>query len=153
MSKATIQFLDYSGEQSSVTFNMENPSGAAYDWAQLAADLDAVADAIEAVSLCPRGKDSLFIDVAAGSVSYPADENAQREAGLRIFYHDTTTNKKYHVTIPGPDKSLMAVQATDVVDWSGTEMAALETAFEANVLSPDGNAVQIDKGVLVGRRN
>jgi hypothetical protein len=47
----------------------------------------------------------------------------------------------------------MAVQATDVVDWGGAEMAALETAFEANVLSPDGNAVQIDKGVLIGRRN
>lgn len=153
MSLATIQYLDYSGEKSNVSFNVPTPSGASYDWASLAAQVDAVGDAIDAVCLCTRGPDSLNVKIQDGSVAFPSDENAQREAGLRIFYHDTVNNKKYHVTIPGPDKSLMAVQGTDVVDWAGTEMAALETAFEANVLSPDGNAVQIDLGRLVGRRN
>jgi len=153
MSLATIQYLDYSGEKSSVSFNVDTPSGAAYDFAQLIADVDTVGDAIDAVCLCTRGPDSLKVELQAGSITLPSDEDAQREAGLRIFYHDTTNNKKYHVTIPGPDKSLMAVQATDIVDWAGTEMAALEAAFEANVLSPDGNAVSIDKGTLVGRRN
>lgn len=153
MSLATILYLDYSGERSSVSFNVGSPSGAAYDWAGLAADVDAVGDAIDAICLCTRVKDTLNVEIQDGSVAYPASADAQREAGLRIFYHDTVNNKKYHVTIPGPDKSLMAVQATDKVDWAGAEMAALETAFEANVLSPEGNAVQIDKGVLVGRRN
>jgi hypothetical protein len=153
MSLATIQYLDYSGEKSSVSFNVATPSGAAYDFDALIADVDAVADAIDAVCLCTRGPDTLRVEMAAGSVTLPTDENAQREAGLRIFYHDATNNKKYHVTIPGPDKSLMAVQGFDYVDWAGAEMVALETAFEANVLSPDGNAVVIDKGTLVGRRN
>lgn len=153
MSLANIQYLDYSGEKSSVSFNVATPSGAAFDWDALAAVVDAVADVIDDVCLCTRGPDSIRVELAAGSVAYPVSEDAQREAGLRIFYHDTSTNKKYHVTIPGPDKSLMAVAGTDRVDWAGTEMAALETAFEANVLSPDGNAVAIDNGFLVGRRN
>lgn len=153
MSLATIQYLDYSGEKSLVSFNVDTPSGASYDWASLVAKVDAVGDAIDAVCLCTRGPDAVRTTVQAGSASYPSDENAQREAGLRIFYHDTTTQEKFHITIPGPDKSLMAVQGTDVVDWSGTEMAALETALEANMLSPNGNAIQIDKGVLIGRRN
>lgn len=153
MSLATIQFLDISEEKSSVSFNVGTPSGASYDWDALAAVVDTVGDAIEAVTLCTRGPETLRVPLAAGSVTLPTDEFAQRELGLRIFYHDTTNNKKYHVTIPGPDASLMVTQGFDYVDWSGTEMAALETAFEANVLSPDGNAVQIDKGVIVGRRN
>lgn len=153
MSLATIQYLDFSGEKSSVAFNVATPSGATFDWDALAAVVDTVGDAIDAVCLCTRGPDSIRVQIADGSVSYPASEDAQREAGLRIFYHDTTNNKKYHLTIPGPDKSKMAVAGTDRVDWADTDMAALETAFEANVLSPDGNAVQIDNGFLVGRRN
>lgn len=153
MSLATIQFLDISREKSSVAFNVATPSGAAYDWDALAAVVDTVADAIEAVCLCTRGPESLRVEMAAGSVATPSDDFAQRELGLRIFYIDTTTNKKYHVTIPGPDASLMVSSGFDEVDWSGAEMAALETAFEANVLSPDGNAVQITTGKIVGRRN
>jgi hypothetical protein len=153
MSKATIQYTDFSGEVSSVSFNVDTPSGAAYDFASLVAAVDGIGDAIDAVCLCTRGNDSLFMKLQDGSILYPADENAQREAGLRVFYHDGTNNKKYHLTIPGPDKSLMAVAGTDLVDWAGAEMAALEAALEADVLSPDGNAIIIDKGVLVGRRN
>lgn len=153
MSLATIQYLDFSGEKSSVAFNVATPSGATFDWDALEAVVDTVGDAIDAICLCTRGPDSLRVEMQAGSVDYPASEDAQREAGLRIFYHDSSNNKKYHVTIPGPDKSLMAVAGTDRVDWAGAEMAALETAFEANVLSPDGNAVVIDNGFLVGRRN
>lgn len=153
MSLANIQWLDHSGEKSSTAFNVATPSGAAYDWDALAAIVDGIIDVFEDVCLCTRGPESVRVELAAGAVTYPASEDAQREAGLRIFYHDTTTNKKYHLTIPGPDKSLMAVAGTDRVDWAGTEMAALETAFEANVLSPEGNAVSIDGGRLVGRRN
>ena len=153
MSLATIKFLDYSDEVSTVSFNVATPSGASYDWAALAASIDAVGDVIADVSLCTRSKEQVNVALADGSLARPVSTAAQREVGLRIFYVDDTTQKKYHVTIPGPDTSLMASPGFDIVDWSGTEMAALETAFEANVLSPDGNAVSILTGKIVGRRN
>ena len=153
MSLATIKFLDFSDEVSTVSFNVATPSGAAYDWAALAASVDAVGDAIEAVTLCTRSKEQVNVALQAGSLARPSSESAQRELGLRIFYVDDTTQKKYHVTIPGPDVSLMASPGFDIVDWSGAEMVTLETDFEANVLSPDGNAVSILTGKIVGRRN
>lgn len=153
MSLANISFLDFSGEKSSVSFNVVTPSGATYDWDAFAVIIDGIIDAIEAVSLCTRGPENVRVELAAGSVTLPTDEEAQRELGLRVFYHDTTTNKKYHVTIPGPDLSLMATAGFDLVDWTGTEMAALETALEANVKSPTGGAISVDKGAIVGRRN
>lgn len=153
MSKVTVKFLDFSDEVSNVAFHMADPSGAAYDWDALAADISTVSDAIAAVSLCTQSKEQINVDVAAGSLTRPSDEHAQREAGLRVFYVDTTTQKKYHFTIPGPDNSLMASAGFDVVDWSGAEMVTLETALEANVLSPDGNAIAILTGKIIGRRN
>lgn len=153
MSKATIRWRDYSGEYSSTAFNLDDPSGATYDWAALEGALDAVGDAMEAVTFCTRGKESIAAQVTLGSDAYPTDEEAQRELALRIFYQDDVTGKKYHVSLPGPQLPLMVSLGFDVVSWSGAEMIALETAFEANVLSPDGNAVSIVTGTIVGRRN
>lgn len=153
MSLATISFLDFSGEKSSVSFNLADPSGATFDWDALVAKLDGIGDVIDDVCLCTRGNDSLRVVAQIGSMAFPADEEAQRELGLRIFYVDTTTWKKYHFTIPGPNLPLMVVTGHDRVDWSGTEMAALETALEADMLSPDGNAIQLTDGFIVGRRN
>lgn len=153
MSVVSIKYLDYSDEVSTVSFNVETPSGAAYDWAALETSIDAVHDAIDAVSLCTRSKEQVSVPTDLGSQARPADEEAQREVGLRVFYIDNTTQKKYHLTIPGPELALMASPGFDIVDWSGTEMAALETALEANVLSPTGGAISILTGKIVGRRN
>lgn len=153
MSLATIQFLDFSGEKSSVAFNLVTPSGATYDWDALEATLDTIGDAIEAICLCTRGPENIRVEAAPGSVTLPTDEEAQRELALRIFYHDDTSNKKYHVSIPGPDLAQMAVAGQDVVDFSAGAMATLLAALESDMLSPEGNAIVVDKGVIVGRRN
>ncbi len=51
MSLATIQFLDFSGEKSSVAFNLVTPTGATYDWDALEAILDGIADAIRHIDV------------------------------------------------------------------------------------------------------
>lgn len=153
MAKVTLRYLDFSREYSTVSFNLGDPSGAAFDWSAFAGVIDTVNDAIEAVTLCTRGPESVFVELAQGSALLPADEDAQREAGLRIFYSDTVNGRKGHMTIPGPDKSIMAQQGFDEVSWADAAMVTLESAIEGNVLSRDGNAISIDKGVLVGRRN
>ena len=153
MAKVNLRFLDFSDEASQVAFNVADPSGAAYDWAGLVTAIGVVTTAIEAVTLCTRSTESISIKTDLGSLVRPTDEEAQREMALRVFYVDNTTQKKYHLTIPGPQVDLMASAGFDVVDWSGTEMAALETALEAGILSPDGNAISILTGKIVGRRN
>ena len=153
MSKVTLSYLDYSAESSRTGLYFADPAGAAFDWAGLATAVDAVNDAVEAVTLCIRGPEAISVQLAVGSAATPTDQDAQRENGLRVFYQDQTNGRKGNFTIPGPDKSLMGIQGTDLVDWSGTEMAALETAIEANCLSRDGNAIQILYGKLIGRNN
>lgn len=153
MSKVTLSYLDFSGETSRTGLYFADPSGAAFDWASLAAAIDAVNDAIEAVTLCTRGSELISVTLASPATPYPTDEDAQRESGLRVFYQDQVNGRKGNFTIPGPDKSLMAVTGTDIADWGGTEMAALETALEANVKSRDGNAIQITHGRIIGRNN
>jgi hypothetical protein len=59
-----------------------------------------------------------------------------------------------HFTIPAPDPEGAWLQpGTDLVDASETDIAALIVALEANVLSPDGNAIDVSGIYEVGRRN
>jgi hypothetical protein len=153
MALVNVKFLDFSDEASAVSFNVADPSGATYDWDALETAIGVVTSAIEAVSLCTRSTEQISVKTDLGSAARPADEEAQREQGLRVFYMDNTTQKKYHLTIPGPEVALMASPGFDVVDWSGSEMAALETALEAGILSPVGNAISILTGKIVGRNN
>lgn len=153
MTLVSASYLDYSGERSSVAFNVATPSGATFDWDAWDLIIDGITDVIDAVSIMRRGPVHAHTLIDTGSLELPADEEAQRELGLRIFYYDVTTLKKYHLTIPGPELALMVISGTDVVDLTGTEMAALVTEFESNVKSPDGNVIEITRGAIVGRRN
>jgi hypothetical protein len=153
MAKVTLAYQDYSSEPSRTTMHFPDPSGATYDWAQLILDVDALNDAIEAVTLCERGPENIAVQLATGTSATPSDEDAQREAGLRVFYQDQVNGRKGNFTIPGPQKSLMGVQGTDLVDWSGAEMVTLESMIETHCVSRDGNAIQILFGKLIGRNN
>lgn len=92
-------------------------------------------------------------DAIADDPSTPANGFAQRENGLRLFYHDDDNGKKYNLTIATPDSGTLAVPGTDEVPLAQTDVAALVTWLESNMLSPEGNAIVIDKAVLVGRNN
>lgn len=152
MAYITFTYRDHSDEMSSVAFQVTNPAADGTDLVALKALNQAIDDALEALTLCVNGKESWTINVIENP-ALPSDEDAQRESGLRVFCHDSVENKKFHFTIPGPDKSLVAIQGTDYIDLAGTEMAALVTAVEAGALSPWGNATFVDKAKLVGRNN
>lgn len=85
----------------------------------------------------------------------PTSESAQRERKWLVFYHDTTTSKKYRVEIPTALLTSNLVAGTDLADLAATNVAAFVTAFEAVVKDPDTglNAVAIDKIQHVGRRS
>jgi len=157
MSEAAFNMIGFSGERSSVRIGLPLLTGANYDDVTGNGATDNVGVlriAIGAISLLN------FENIVVSAVTHPdtgglpASPNAQREIGLRVFYTDDVTAKKYHITIPGPDLSLVAQAGTDVVDHTSNAAAiAFVTAFESAARSVDDNAVTVTGMRIVGRAN
>lgn len=153
----TMNMIGFSGERSRVTIGLPVLTGANYDDVTGNGATDSVGLlrlAIGAVSLLN------FESLAVAAITHPdagglpTDPFAQREVGLRVFYTDDVTSKKYHFTIPGPDLDALAQAGTDVVDHTSNATAiALVTALEAEARSPDGNAITVTGMRIVGRAN
>jgi hypothetical protein len=126
--------------------------GANFD--TVVAAMDAVGDAIEAITTCQQATESIWQALTVPSATVPTDDLAHRESGLRVFYTDDTTGKVYHFTIPGPDWALVDVLPnTDLADMTDEPLASLISAVESDVLSEVGNSVTVLRAVVVGRRN
>lgn len=93
---------------------------------------------------------SITAHQATGSI--PADATAQRETAIRFTYIDNVTNKKYRFDIPAPADAYVPTGSDDV-NMAAAVVQAFKTIFEANCVSPDGNAVTLLYGKFVGRRN
>lgn len=156
MAQVAFVMVDNSGEKSTVAFSLPVITGANYDDIAGNGVGDNVGDlriAIGAASLMN------FVNTVVQAVNYPdtpvlpTSPWAQREDGLRVFYADADGGK-YHVTIPGPDKTLFAQTGTDVVDHTSNAAAILlKNAIEANAASPSGDPVFVTGMRLVGRSN
>lgn len=151
-STVNFTFIDRSGELSTVGMNFPTTTGANIA-AQSASIVTggALADAIAALSLCTFGSSALTAAKVDNSSAIPVSAYAQRELGLLVTYADAVTGKKYHVTIPGPDWATLGQSGTDVINPAAAAWTTFCTAFEAAAVSPDGNAVNVVSGRLVGR--
>nr|CRY96562.1 hypothetical protein [uncultured prokaryote] len=149
--QVTYKVIDHSGEYSTVKVNVPD-----IDETNFAA-IETFAIALQAavVSLTAGNIASRQLTAYTKPVNdnYPAEEYAQRETGLRLFYKDNVNAKKFHVTIPAPDLSLIAVEGSDFVDMSLSVVSTVTAAMEAFMVSPYGNPITFYKGVIVGRRN
>jgi hypothetical protein len=152
-SQYSLSLRDFSGEKSQVQWSGEQITGAAFDVAAWEATHEAIADAVMLLTDCTRGKEQFSSVSVAGSEALPAIATAQREVGLRIFYQDDVTGKKYHLTIPGPQVEDYPAAGTDELDITSGDLATFVGLFEADAESEAGNAVTVYAGRLVGRRN
>ncbi len=152
-SQYSLSLLDFSGEKSVVQWSGPLLDGAAFDITAWLIAMDIIADAVIALTDCTRGKEQFSSVAQQGSEVLPAIATAQREVGLRVFYQDDTTGKKYHLTIPGPQVEDYPAAGTDDIDITAGDIAAFVTAFEANAESEAGNSVTVYAARLVGRRN
>lgn len=148
-----LTWNDYSGEKSSFGLYFPSPSGAAFDWDSFITSVEDVGDALEILSNCVLDGEQIaeVMNVTSGLPS--AIATAQREVGIRVFYHDNVTGKRYHFTIPGPAVAEYPPQGTDDIPLSNPNMASLVTLLEADCVSELGNAITVDKAKLVGRRS
>ncbi len=149
----SLSLLDFSGEKSVVQWSAPEVTGAAFDVTTWLTAMDAIADAVMDLSDCTRGKEQFSSVAQQGSEVLPSIATAQREVGLRIFYQDDTTGKKYHLTIPGPQVEDYPAAGTDELDITTGDLASFVTAFETNAESEAGNSVTVYAARLVGRRN
>jgi hypothetical protein len=82
----------------------------------------------------------------------PADPWAQREIGFRFYLTDDVNFQKSFFTIGTADLDIGSVVAgQDELDLTAAPTAAFVAWIEANVLSADGNAVTVDRAVIIGR--
>lgn len=150
-SQVSYRVIDHSGEYSNVTLNIPAVSEVNFVAAEtFALALQVAIDALTAGNIAARSMTAYTVPV---NDTYPANEYAQRETGLRLFYKDNANSKKFHVTIPAPDLSLIAEEGTDHVDMSLSVVSGVTAAMEAFMVSPYGNPVTFYKGVIVGRKN
>lgn len=152
MTKASFSIRDYSDEYTSTQLNIPDLTSANYD--ATITSVAALQTAIAAVTLGNITRVNLDVDTGlAGADDRPASPFAQRELGIRFFYQDDVNGQKYNFTVGCADLAIVAQGGTDDVDLTLSLVAAIKTAFEALIVSPDGNAVTINRGQVVGRKS
>lgn len=153
-SKTQLTFMDESGEMSRVVVYGADATAlniATLDDNAQFGTAGGIATTIASLSLCTPVK----ADLVASSTGYahtpPGSRYAQRETGLLIRYSDNVNGKMYRITVPGPDWANLGTPGSDMVLTTAPAWIAFVTAFEAQCLSPDGNAITVVDGRFVGR--
>lgn len=153
----TFTYVDNSGEYSPFaihTPDLDPLNIADYTSTLVGTELGNLKAALDALTLMNEVQIVVGATKILSPPTLPTNPNAQREQGLLIKYVDLTTNKKYRVTVPGVDRTLVAQTGTDVVDHTSNVFAvALVAAFESAVVSELGNPVAVYAMSLVGRNN
>lgn len=152
MSELVATFIDVSGEKSTATLNMNDQGGSVTitDIASLVTTAETALNGVSLATLFSVAFRQQFVDDPA---TLPASPYAQREAGMRFFYHSNVTGKKGRLTVPAPDMANCALLAgTDLFDPADTEVAALITWIESYV-TINSEAVTVDSVMYIGRNN
>lgn len=147
----TVRFRDAGQEYSTMRIPVEAAVGAT-TWTELLSYLTTAETVLGNVSIgniISIGYSQEGVSNADAPASNPF---AQRELGLRVFIVDDVTGDKSYMTVPCPDLANIALETDgDHADLTDTEVAALVTWIEANVQINDGNAVSVDRAIVVGR--
>lgn len=150
MAELVAQFMDKSGEVSTVVMKIADQIGATTMTAVIAFGTTLETE-LEAISLLRLQNIWFRQSLITEDPGLPTSEYANRENGIRVFFHNDTSNEKGRVTIPGPDLVNVARAAgSDLFDLADTELASLITWMEAN-LEFDGESVTVDRAVYIGR--
>lgn len=153
MTAVSFSVRDWSDEYGRVEFPIADQAGT-----QTVADIDTtilanLRTAVDGVTLGNIARESVRL-LEGGNDARPASALAQREFGLRVFYHLNTSGEKRNLTIPAVDIAALTIAGGgDIVELAdGGPMAALVTEIESLVVV-GGEAVTVDRAVIVGRNS
>ncbi len=152
--RVNVRLRDYSDEYTSLGLNIADIDGVTRLWTDADADADALVSHIEAHSIGTVVIAGVSQDTQAENDARPADPFAQRELGLRFYVRDTVNQELAYFTIGTADLNIGSVVAgKDELDLTAAPTAAFVTFLEGNMLSRDGNAVTVERAVIVGRNS
>ncbi len=144
MATFNIPVTDYSGENSSISAPVADGVGDAA--------LTSLFNAFDGVSLGNFGQSTLntAVNKDAGPGGASGDAFATRKLKYLCRAIDDVTLEKFEREVPAPDMSLLTGN-TDFADLTAGAGLTFKTDWDANVLSPDGNASTLQSAQLVGR--
>lgn len=147
---STFQFLDHSGEVSSLMVHLPDVTNVNFDNTVLG--MTDLRIAIEGLTLCTMGlQPEVVSEVHTDVATLPTDPYAQRERRAIFTCVDSVTGRKFKIGVPCPDLTDMGLPGTDAVNMSDVEVLAYLTALNLYAVSPEGNAFNVIKGVVEGR--
>jgi len=153
---ATMTFVDYSKEKTTVNFMLDDVLADGTNWDTLVSDVasqlalsKAAIDAITGLNHVKTGVgvSAVYEDTP---ITYPAYGH-DREIAVRFTYQDDVTGKLYRFDIADPVDIFVA--NGDEVDMGDALVIALKALVDADWRSELGNAVTLISGRKVGRRN
>lgn len=157
----SVRVRDHSDEYSVVRFPVDEMLLADV-WGDVVAKGAALRAQVDALSLGTTVNWTFSQDAETPDDNRPADDAAQRETGLRVFYHGNISGKKAHLTIPAADLGAVELQpGSDLAIMTEEPIAGFITVFEAQVSLPMPNTppstgywnddVTVDRIQFVGR--
>lgn len=146
----SLTLLDYGAEKTTTRLRVEEIT--AINFATQLTAIAALGTAIDNLTLGTLHKSAVIQNDAVISNTLPTDVNAQRERKWLLRYRDNVTEQIYSSEIGTADLTDNLVPNSDMALLTSTDWAAFKTAFEAVVLSPDGNPVTLYQAFHVGRK-
>jgi ABC-type transporter MlaC component len=150
-SEFIVSFLDYSGERSRAKMH-----GTLLTAGNYVAQMALMATLLAAIDTITVGTISSTVveTVTKLSEALPVDQSALREIKALVRFQKTGGGGNiYRVLIPTPDftQAGYIVPGTDLFDMTDPDIAAFVAAFEAYVLTPLGEAIEVLNIREVGR--
>ena len=145
--RLTLVFNDYDGNTIQQSFDGTVVANDGTNFAAQKALADSLETAILAVTLGNLVSDNFGEHVTTQN-GLPLNPSAQTNIQWQCLYSDTVDGKQYtqRIGTASLDPSFVVKAGNETtVDLTSTEGAALKTAFEAFVLSPEGNAITLDQ--------
>jgi len=152
VSKLILTYADYGTPIESGTVALEGTTISAATHDAVKAQMTALADAIDDISIGNRYRTQYIADKAESVATRPASPFAQRETKWLVRYHTSGLGIKLTCEIPCADLALLdpATDGRADVDDAGGKVAAFISAFQAYV-KVGGESVVVDELVHVGR--
>ena len=152
--KIRFRVRDYSDEYSGSGVLVPDLNTVDSLWADADALADALAAHIQAHSIGTLVSVYAQQDTQAENDARPANAFAQRELAFRFYLRDSVTGDLGQFTVPAADLGIASYTAgTDLLDLSAEPTASFVTWLETNAQSGDGNAVVVEKALVVGRNS
>lgn len=141
---------DHSGEKSAVSFYTQAVTNLTYN--DRVAENDDLKLALEGITLTTWGNYDYVSVIHSDVGSLPASPYAQRE--IRAIFDCVSSNgKKFQLGIPCPDMNNLAQPGTDAINLLDAQVAAYIATLVAEAVAPDGGAINVVGGTIVGRNN